>query len=185
MKPYYQGYVDPFCAIYTIINAARWCLRKHHAFSHDEGVRFYNAMMKYVYDRDLFLQMLHEGIQSCDLMEEFVEKGAAYLKKNYGMKLIYERPFEKGRPKRIELIRTMKTHLKKPNSACIIRGYEKTVGDHWSVATKRRIGGQFKLFDSDFAQDMKFRKITLTPYADDGRSHLKPEGIFLITVEPI
>ena len=63
MKAYTQGEIDYFCAIYSIINSARFAARNIRRLSFMESCKFYQHMMQYLYDHGKLLDVLYHGTE--------------------------------------------------------------------------------------------------------------------------
>lgn len=132
MKAYCQGEVDYFCGVYAIINSVRLACRKLHDFSYEEGCRFYQHMIQYLYDTNQFIEVLYHGT-SFRLMDELLGVARKYLYDTYGLKLYYKHPLKfKDYPIR-DVYSYVGTYLSKDGNSCIFRLHDDVVGDHWSV----------------------------------------------------
>jgi hypothetical protein len=181
MRPYNQGNIDRFCAVYAVINACRRAVHKHHKFGFEEGCAFYENMMQFLIDSGLIEDVLYNG-SSYEVMTKLLDQAKAYLKEKYGFRLHYKRPFVDTKLSVGKVLKLIRHFLKRnDNSSCIIRFFNMGVWDHWSVI-RRGHGLRLKLFDSYHYPELHINECLWGPYKKDGHNYLAKEGIILIKV---
>jgi hypothetical protein len=186
MKAYTQGEIDYFCAIYAIINSARFAAQAFHKFSFIESCRFYQHLMQYLYDRGELLNVLYHGTEY-GLMDELLGAADKYLSEKYKIRLLWTHPFG-GRD--LSLTRAylfIRKYLASSNASCIIRLNNRAVGDHWSVIEKLD-SPFFSLFDSYAYKGMDFKKSIWDDgqeSADLAATRISKRGIILVKVARI
>lgn len=181
MRAYYQGEVDFFCAVYAIINSVRLSAVKYRRFTFNEGCRFYQHMIQYLYDSNQFLEVLYHGT-SFRLMDELLGVAKKYLYETYQLKLFHKRPLKFRDYPVKDVSRYIGDYLSRPGNSCIFRLHNKDVGDHWSVIRKKAFSYKLRLFDSYFYKGIDVQKATWECYQNDGLCHLAREGLIFIKV---
>lgn len=182
MKPYNQGNVDFFCSIYAIINSIRRSLGKYHRFTFKEGCRFYQYMIQYLYDNNVFIEVLYNGCTH-ELMQDLLGVAKKYLKDNYNLNLHYKRPFMNKDISLNHAINILGKYLSKKHSSAIMRFYNTDVWDHYSVVEKKTLTThKLKLFDSYFYPYIDIRHSTFASYKNDKLNHISKEGIIFIRI---
>ncbi len=61
IKPYQQGTIDYFCAVYAVINAFRWVAKDLKKLSYAEGCLFYQYLISFLLKKGLFEEVLQHG----------------------------------------------------------------------------------------------------------------------------
>lgn len=181
MKAYKQGTIDYFCAIYAIINAIRQAAGKYHYFNIKEATAFYQHLMTYLFNNKKFLEVLYEGT-SLDLMKELLAETKKYLFDTYNLKVHYRRVLKYNDMPIKKFETFVSNYLKKNNVSCLLRLYNKEIGDHWSVIEKKCLRYRLSLFDSYVYPYIDVRFLTFEPYRDDKLTHLVRESVTFIKI---
>lgn len=181
LKAYYQGEVDRFCSVYAIINSIRLAAKRFHEFSFEEGCAFYEHMIRYLYDRGIFLDVLYHGTDM-ELMDDLLKTAQEYMLRTYNLRLLFRTPLRGKKPLLDRVCDLLGRYLKKENTSCIVRFYNGDVWDHWSVV-ERKCCHKLKLFDSYFYPHLHIHKSMWgEPFVNDGMNRFNQDGLILIKI---
>lgn len=181
MKPYRQGEIDFFCAVYAIINSVRFACADFYRFSFDDSCAFYQHLMMHLYHTDQFVSVLHSGT-NYDLMYELIEVADRYLQKQFRIRLLYAVPFKYRDLSLSRAFLFVKQYLSHSGSSCIVRIDNRITLDHWTVIKKTE-NKFFALFDSYGYAGMDFKHSIWNDgrdVADKNATLISKQGIILI-----
>ena len=142
--------------------------------------------------KDLFDEVLHRG-SSCAVLKKLLKKADGYTRKNFGLSLNFEMPFERTKKNVSSVLNEIRQCLEENGNAWIVRLNNQRLGDHWSVGTK--ISPQYRvcLFDSYGCAGFDAKKALWVPpkvknkipVPPKGKTYLLKEGQVLLTVKKI
>ena len=187
MKAYIQGTVDYFCAVYAAMNACRAAARRQKRLTYDEGCTFYQHLIDFLLDNDLFRKMLHHGTDY-ETFERILNQAVAYMGEKHAVFLTWERPFAHTDAALPDLLNKVRAHLQRPETSCVLRIHSRAIGDHWTAA--QSVGRtKINLADSYGFDALPVDKIRYAPHkpvvvredgAPTGFQPPKDSGIYLI-----
>jgi len=183
MKAYTQGEIDYFCGVYAIINSVRFAAAGFHKFTFHQSCEFYQHLVRWLYDRGEFLNVLDHGT-SYELMDRMLAAANEYLVAKYKFRLLWTHPFSNRDLSLTRAYLFIKKYLAGDATSCLIRLDNRVVGDHWSVIENLN-RPFFNLFDSYSYAGMDFRHSLWddglsTPTADPSATRINKNGIILI-----
>lgn len=181
MKPYRQGDIDFFCAIYSIINSVRFACMKFQDFNYDNACEFYQHLMQYLYDSDGLQLVLYRGTEY-DMMNELLNVADIYLRDKYRIRLLFTAPFKTRDLSLANAFLFIRKYLSRPNTSCIVRIENRVTADHWTVINKTE-NKFFGLFDSTGYGGMNFGKSLWSDgntVSDKKATLINKQGIILI-----
>ena len=197
MKPYQQGAIDYFCGVYAVINAFRHAARGRAELSYTDGCAFYQYLITRLIKSDRFEEVLRHGTDA-ELLEKLLKKADGYVRREYGLKIDYSAPYADTDKDVLTAVEEIGKFLKQDGTAWLLRMNNKSLGDHWSVATTVCSDGKVALFDSYGAKSFDANKAVWTPPVKEkdrtpdnpsgmpipprGKTMLLKEGQFLIAV---
>ncbi len=143
MKPYYQGQLDLFCAIYSVINAIS--LTKRIRFE-TARTMFSDTILKMSENREHFSKQLTHDVEYYDLVDEMLERE----KDRYNIK--FSAPFANKKVKSHLAFEAISEWLKFDRTAVIIR-FERVLAlpndpriNHWTTLQDAK-DGELIFFD--------------------------------------
>lgn len=183
LRPFRQGHLDGLCALYAIVNAFRLCLGDHPLY--DE---IWPELFAYLVDglasETHFASVALGGIPA-HAMNGILGNATAFVKDEYGIELIVERPIKaRDQLSAKEVLTRLDALSQHPNTALLLWLKIDEKIRHWTVIEKVR-PSSLSLLDS--AGYRSFRRsdfqMTYEPARrrdDRSITIMKPRRIFLI-----
>jgi len=124
ISPYFQGHLDSWCGIYSIINASKLVNQNIRG---EEAVKIFSKCMKHLENYKRLSKISTEGIDAGDIWKILNEKLA-----NYSIQV--ERPFYRARKiSKDDYFHLLREYFKCEKRSAII-SIESKEWDHWTVA---------------------------------------------------
>lgn len=182
LRPYLQGNLDSLCSVYAVINALRWSLADHPLSGKGDHWRLLFAELNDYAVKELGLLSLSSQGMGLNGMIWLLRTAQQHMLETHAITIRTYRPFALRRPNsNNDMIDTITTHLRSPNTAVVTAVYGKL--NHWCVikGLKKK---HIILFDSDHLSQLPInaRQKPLNSKVKQPHSNIQTGSIILISV---
>jgi hypothetical protein len=182
-EPYRQGRLDSLCGLYALVNATTWALRGTAPLTTRDAQLLMQHLIADLEARGKLSAAMAYGL-TIPAFGRVMDAAEDWLSDRKRVDLIREKPFHKR--KRVSgnaFQAELKRHFSGANKSAVLMIHDHV--KHWTVATGVSRTGM-RLADSEERRKIQFSSCVVTARfrRNNERTHLIPQGLFLLTFQP-